>query len=376
MARQKRTQDVKKMLPLIPSGGVSDHGALTGLGDDDHPQYLLATGKAADSDKLDGIDSTGFATASHIHDHGALTGLGDNDHPQYAMANHLMDGDGLNYSIATLIDSNQCFITILAANGTAPTSANFCTFRVGGTNFKLTVQKGFYIGAYDYFRWNQKGIAGNDAQLFVYAINNNGILCFGVAPSPNLTVVGSYRTADSIGSNPGFSNMVADVTSFAEGSECRVIGRVNVKQAVGNTWVAPTIAKVVSYPIFETDYLHQTSVTVGTYANITNCFISYRINRDNCLILGNVQNGSINTTSSVPITIRIIGPVKNLEPGRTPVMIQAFHSTDGWRVPFGATAIWGNFTVLEITKTILGGNWAINDTGIEMMFKAEYPINE
>jgi hypothetical protein len=81
------------------SGGVTDHGALTGLSDDDHPQYLLTTGKAADSDKLDGkyssdfasikyadatylgitakaadadkldvIDSTGFATASHDHD--------------------------------------------------------------------------------------------------------------------------------------------------------------------------------------------------------------------------------------------------------------------------------------------------------------------
>ena len=50
------------------SGGVTDHGALTGLEDDDHPQYLLTTGKAADSDKLDGNDSTAFATAGHLHD--------------------------------------------------------------------------------------------------------------------------------------------------------------------------------------------------------------------------------------------------------------------------------------------------------------------
>ena len=49
-----------------PAGGsgVTDHGALTGLSDDDHPQYLLTTGKAADSDKLDGIDSTGFVQTS------------------------------------------------------------------------------------------------------------------------------------------------------------------------------------------------------------------------------------------------------------------------------------------------------------------------
>ena len=43
---------------------ITDHGALTGLGDNDHPQYLLTTGKAADSDKLDGIDSTGFLKTS------------------------------------------------------------------------------------------------------------------------------------------------------------------------------------------------------------------------------------------------------------------------------------------------------------------------
>lgn len=34
--------------------GVTDHGLLTGLEDNDHPQYLLTTAQAADSDKLDG----------------------------------------------------------------------------------------------------------------------------------------------------------------------------------------------------------------------------------------------------------------------------------------------------------------------------------
>jgi hypothetical protein len=38
--------------------GVTDHGALTGLSDNDHPQYLLATAKAADSDKLDGYHAS------------------------------------------------------------------------------------------------------------------------------------------------------------------------------------------------------------------------------------------------------------------------------------------------------------------------------
>ena len=41
------------------------HGALAGLSDNDHPQYLLATAKAADSDKLDGNDSTYFMPQSY-----------------------------------------------------------------------------------------------------------------------------------------------------------------------------------------------------------------------------------------------------------------------------------------------------------------------
>jgi hypothetical protein len=35
------------------------------------------------ADKLDGNDASAFATSGHNHDHGSLTGLGDDDHPQY-----------------------------------------------------------------------------------------------------------------------------------------------------------------------------------------------------------------------------------------------------------------------------------------------------
>ena len=45
------------------SGGVTDHGALTGLEDNDHPQYRLVT--------------------EDITDHGNLSGLTDDDHSQY-----------------------------------------------------------------------------------------------------------------------------------------------------------------------------------------------------------------------------------------------------------------------------------------------------
>jgi len=104
-----------------PVGGVTDHGMLTGLLDDDHPQYLLADGTreaakiiitdgaghflqipkltTAQRDDLTPTDgmliyntdnsrferyAAGAWGAMGVTDHGDLTGLLDDDHPQYA----------------------------------------------------------------------------------------------------------------------------------------------------------------------------------------------------------------------------------------------------------------------------------------------------
>lgn len=118
----------------LPSG-VTDHGALSGLTDDDHPQYLTQTragtfypsinttvsgvnsiiggGNLSVNRELQlvndastpgvsryyGTNSIGtkgwFSLPSPTTDHGTLTGLGDDDHPQYlntTRANALYSG--------------------------------------------------------------------------------------------------------------------------------------------------------------------------------------------------------------------------------------------------------------------------------------------
>lgn len=62
--------------PPGSGGGVTDHGALTGLSDDDHPQYLTQARADALYDPIGG---------GGVTDHGALTGLQDDDHPQYML---------------------------------------------------------------------------------------------------------------------------------------------------------------------------------------------------------------------------------------------------------------------------------------------------
>lgn len=89
---------------------ITDHGALTGLTDDDHTQYALADASRGFTNALtigaitipatdgtsgqvlqtDGLGTLTWATPSAgVTDHGALTGLTDDDHTQYLLSGGL-----------------------------------------------------------------------------------------------------------------------------------------------------------------------------------------------------------------------------------------------------------------------------------------------
>jgi len=102
---------------LATSSGVTDHGFLTGLTDDDHPQYTLTDGTRDFTGTVSGIiptESGHLATKGYVDDivgasdHGALTGLTDDDHPQY-----------------TLVDGSRPFTG--AVSGVIPTEAAHLT---------------------------------------------------------------------------------------------------------------------------------------------------------------------------------------------------------------------------------------------------------
>jgi len=100
--------DGAQWFAIAPASGIiTDHGGLTGLLDDDHPQYhngsLPFTGDLdmggndiTNVALVDGVDVSGLNSAytshagdSSIHfteasiDHGSIAGLSDDDHPQY-----------------------------------------------------------------------------------------------------------------------------------------------------------------------------------------------------------------------------------------------------------------------------------------------------
>ena len=87
-------------------GGVTDHGALTGLSDDDHPQYVLsATNSALSSTVSNHIASASVHFTQAQIDHGTISGLGDNDHPQYVLSS-------TNNTLSSLVNDHIASATV------------------------------------------------------------------------------------------------------------------------------------------------------------------------------------------------------------------------------------------------------------------------
>jgi hypothetical protein len=93
---------------------VTDHGSLSGLGDDDHTQYALVDGTRAFTGVVGGVAPTigfHFTTKDYVDgkvvtDHGGLAGLTDDDHAQYAR----VDG-ARNFTGAMTFESSVSGIT-------------------------------------------------------------------------------------------------------------------------------------------------------------------------------------------------------------------------------------------------------------------------
>ncbi len=125
-----------------------DHGTLVGLGDDDHPQYALdadLTNHAAAADPHTGYR---LESADHSHqsaglqggqlDHGlALTGLTDDDHPQYRL-----ESESGTFTIGATVLSPTTGTTLMAWRAPfACTVTNVrCHFK-GGTSVVYNARK-------------------------------------------------------------------------------------------------------------------------------------------------------------------------------------------------------------------------------------------
>lgn len=95
----------------IPFDGVGDHGALTGLGDDDHTQYLNETrhdALPADNPHSVTAAQVGASATGHTHTHASTTGQTANDHHNelHTVASH-SDTTATGAELNTLTDGSN-----------------------------------------------------------------------------------------------------------------------------------------------------------------------------------------------------------------------------------------------------------------------------
>ena len=133
---------------FIPGGGggVSDHGALTGLGDPDHDavyfqeiEHISSSAGAGDAGKPIVLDGSGFINASMINDsdidHANLSNVtSDQHHPQLHQADHNSGGgDALKLDDLAAPDDNTDLNSSITAHGLLPKLSNVATEYLNGT---------------------------------------------------------------------------------------------------------------------------------------------------------------------------------------------------------------------------------------------------
>jgi hypothetical protein len=224
-----------------------DHGALTGLGDDDHPQYVLHTevdDVPVNGATTDPISSNwafdhenaadphpGYLTQAegdalysplgHTHDHGALTGLGDDDHPQYTLA------DGTRAFTGSIEFSADNTHDIGAAGADRPRTGYFGTSVVtptvstgGATSLSLATSGGQQVqiahvaSAVNYITL-AGGATGNDVDIIANGSDANITLSIEAKGTGTINLQSGVVLANTLKFNAAASQIIPGATSIS-----------------------------------------------------------------------------------------------------------------------------------------------------------------
>ena len=265
-----------------PASAVGDHVVLfdstTGKLIKDSGAALPV--KATGAEVTTGTDDAKFTTPKALVDAGNV--LAATVQTLTNKSIYLPDGEGLNYTLVPSIASSNLTVSLKTFAGTNPSATDVSIFSIGAVMLSVSAELLVDVPAAlgDIFAWDAGKIQDNDAQLFVYLINNNGTPQIGVSPCPTLlTVATNYYSNGSQTGAAGHTNMVMSGTRNATNS-CRVIGRINVNQLDNNNWQAPTTSLVVNKAIYATDWLTWTPTYTGFSTPPTSFLTLYKLDRE------------------------------------------------------------------------------------------------
>ena len=213
----------------------ADHGALAGLSDDDHPQYVKPAAPPSDGEML-AWDATSTAWVpvapggggAGVTDHGALTGLGDDDHAQYLLLDGVRDAaDGFA-------------VTDASGGGSIP-------FEGSGRRFMWYPGKNaFRVGSAG-AHWDDANIGGSSVAMgasttasggasfamgFLTTASERRAVAFGegsTASGPQSTALGLFTTAS------GQASTAMGSSTTASGASSTALGQQTVASGAWST---------------------------------------------------------------------------------------------------------------------------------------------
>jgi len=337
------------------AGGVTDHGALTGLGDDDHTQYHNDTR----GDARYQVKYLGKTTAPTVNDDSADGYLiGDhwidetNDKEYVCLDNSVgaavwtettqsgasvlanAEGQGKNYKFDVAITANDLVVSLKTLAGTNPSVGDPIKIVIGGTERTISAALSVTLAdATNWFGFGSADKAALEQDLFVYlGYNATDGVTFGVSPIPYASKYSDFSVTNT---NETYCK-ISNITNAAANDPYVVIGRIaaTLSAGPGYTWTstsqsAPTADNTKNYPIYETRKLsfnvQPTNITLGngtweTYYQriMRRTVLSVRLNAGSTTTIGGNASIALPTTAKhapTGVTYMAVGSISIVDAG-------------------------------------------------------------
>lgn len=321
---------LSQWITITDSGSViSDHGALAGLLDDDHPQYLLLSGDAVRNPVTGTIDvSDGYLVltnttdvnqiptpasgqiafdsddgyllfydgtswiqitdenTSGVTDHGGLSGLLDDDHPQYL----LLDGDKVRNPVTGGIDISDGYLVL--PNYADPTT-QIPTPDIG--DIAYDTDDG-YVVVYDGANWVNIADGGDHGTLSGLGDDDHSQYGLLDGDAARNAVTGTYDFSDGYFIAPNYS--VAPTENQVEGELAVVDGLLYAYDSTRSKWLSVNREQVWAARAAN----NATDIYLRIHDRVVSFLSSYRALRDGT-ITGLVANTRIAETWTLEVRI-------------------------------------------------------------------------
>jgi hypothetical protein len=300
------SNEVGKTKVTIP-GGVTDHGALTGLSDDDHTQYLTKDGLREWDEQGSNPSTPATNKWKLFFKSGGLYVIDDagvvNGPLSPGTYGNLFSEDGvvLNGKISVTVATNNITVALKTLAGTDPSSLDPVYVRINNSIRSVTASLSLTLNAGT--QWFALGtpFAALEQNFFVYLgwRAASSAVVIGFARIPYATLYSEFSgtsTNEKYGAfstAPAASDNVVNIGRFA----------ATLSAAASYNWSVPTFttSNLIQRPIYESEWCSWLPAPTGYSAVPTSTVYRYRI--VNKMVEIEIREGAAGTSNATTITM-------------------------------------------------------------------------